>query len=324
MGPRLALVLAAVCVLGAAAPAIAGGPLFRDPVHDGAADATLVKDPAGQGWLMFYTNRRADRTDLGDIAWVHGTRIGIAASKDGKVWTYRGEATIPHDGADATLWAPEIVTDGDLHHMFLTVVPGVFDSWNAPRRIVHLTSRDLKAWTLLGEVDLGSDRVIDADVIRLPDGTWRMWFKDERDDSRIHSADSRDLTTWTPRGVAIPTRGEGPVVFRWKNRWWMIRDIWKGLEVYSSSDATAWTLQPDRILETPGQALTDRAKGQHPDVVIQGDRAFIVYFTQQSGEPEAKADPKWARRSVLHAAELRESHGVISVDRDAPAELDLR
>jgi hypothetical protein len=127
-----------------------------------------VKDKAG--WLMFYTNRRADMTALGDIAWVHGTRIGVAASKDGKAWTYRGEAKIPYGGPDTTFWAPEIVTDGKTHHMFLTVVPGVFDSWNHPREIIHLTSRDLKAWTFVGKLDLGSDRVIDADIVKLPPG----------------------------------------------------------------------------------------------------------------------------------------------------------
>lgn len=320
MGPRLALL--AALALSATAPAFAGGPLFRDPLHDGAADATLVKD--GKRWLMFYTNRRADMSKLGDIAWVHGTRIGMAASNDGgRSWTYQGEAKLPLAGPDTTLWAPEIVRDGKTWHMFLTIVPGVFDSWNAPREIVHLTSRDLAAWTFKSKLDLGSDRVIDADVVRLPSGTWRMWFKDERDGSRIHYADSRDLNAWSVGGVAVPTRGEGPVVFRWKERWWMIRDVWKGLEVLSSPDATAWTAQPDRILETPGTSPTDRAKGQHPDVIVRGDRAFIVYFTHQGGEPEARMDPKWNRRTVLHAAELKESSGMITVDRDAPTVLAL-
>lgn len=321
MGSRLAL-LALTAALGLASPVGAAGPLFRDPVHDGAADATLAKDKAG--WLMFYTNRRADMTQLGDIAWVHGTRIGVAASKDGKAWTYQGEARIPYGGPDTTFWAPEIITDGETHHMFLTVVPGIFDSWNAPREIIHLTSLDLKAWTFVGKLDLGSDRVIDADIVKLRSGVWRMWFKDERDGSRIHYADSRDLSSWTVGGVAVPTRGEGPVVFRWKDHWWMIRDVWKGLEVLSSPDATTWTTQEERILETPGTAPTDRAKGQHPDVIVRGDRAFIVYFTHQSGEPEAATDPKWSRRTVLHVSELRETDGVIWVNRDLPATLDLR
>jgi hypothetical protein len=51
-----------------------------------------------------------------------------------------------------------------------------------------------------------------------------------------------------------------------------------------------WTRRRPAFLETPGTAPTDRAKGQHPDVIVRGDRAFIVYFTHQSGEPEAATD----------------------------------
>jgi hypothetical protein len=44
-------------------------------------------------------------------------------------------------------WAPDIVrADDGSYHMFLTVVPGVFTDWQHPRRIVHLTSTDLRTW----------------------------------------------------------------------------------------------------------------------------------------------------------------------------------
>ncbi len=35
-------------------------PLYRDPVHDGAADPSLIWNRAEKKWMMFYTNRRAD------------------------------------------------------------------------------------------------------------------------------------------------------------------------------------------------------------------------------------------------------------------------
>jgi len=38
----------------------APAPLFRDPVHDGAADPTLVWNRQEKCWWMLYTNRRAD------------------------------------------------------------------------------------------------------------------------------------------------------------------------------------------------------------------------------------------------------------------------
>ena len=40
-----------------AAGKVADKPLFRDPVHDGAADPVLCWNPNDGKWLMFYTNR---------------------------------------------------------------------------------------------------------------------------------------------------------------------------------------------------------------------------------------------------------------------------
>lgn len=300
------------------------GALFRDPVHDGAADAAIVRQPGTGTWLMFYTNRRADLPVAdGDVSWVHDTRIGVAESGDGgATWTYRGTADLPVEAP--THWAPEIVSDGGLNHMFLSVVPGVFKDWNAPRAIVHLTSPDLSVWTYRSRLDLGSDRVIDAGVLRLPGGDWRMWYKDERDGSRIHHADSPDLYTWTPHGVSLDgPPGEGPKPFVWRGRYWMVVDHWNGLGVYWSEDAEHWQAQPGRLLAEPGQRPTDRAKGQHADVVVDGDSAYVVYFTHQDGAPETVLDPTWRRRSVIHAAALIETDGVLSVDRDQPVTLDL-
>lgn len=302
------------------------GPLYRDPVHDGAADASIVREPRTGQWLMFYTNRRADLAGLApdDVSWVHGTRIGVAQSDDeGATWTYRGLAELPVDAP--TQWAPEIVSHDGTHHMFLSVVPGVFSDWNASRAIVHLTSGDLIRWTYVSTLDLGSDRVIDAGVIALPGGGWRMFYKDERDGSRIRFADSADLQTWSPRGVAIASpAGEGPEPFTWRGQYWMVVDHWDGLGVYRSDDAEHWQAQPGRLLGEPGRHPTDRAKGQHADVVVTGDRAFLVYFTHQDGEPETLSDPTWRRRSVIHATELIEVDGILSVDRNSLTRPDFR
>ncbi|MDP3406255.1 MAG: glycoside hydrolase family 43 [Brevundimonas sp.] len=318
-----ALVLAATLAL--AGQTADSGALYRDPVHDGAADASIVAEPGTGRWLMFYTNRRADLTgpDDRDVSWVHGTRIGVAASTDqGASWTYQGTADLP--AGAPTHWAPDIVRADGLHHMFLTVVPGVFSDWNAPRAIVHLTSKDLTHWVHRGRLDLGSDRVIDAGVLALPGGGWRMWYKDERDASRIHAADSPDLDHWTPRGGALDgPAGEGPKPFVWRGRYWMIVDHWNGLGVYHSTDAEQWQAQPGRLLAEPGARPTDRAKGQHADVVVAGDRAFLFYFTHQDGAPETAGDPTWRRRSVIHAAELIETDGILSVDRNQPVTPNL-
>jgi hypothetical protein len=316
----------AAALLAAATSPVAPKPLFRDPVHDGAADPSTVYDPKTREWVMFYTNRRADlpMEDAKDARWVHGTAIGTARSKDGAHWRYGGVAAIPASCTGATLWAPDVQRFGDTWHMWLTVVPGVFRDWNAPRYIVHLTSRDLKRWTCGERLDLGSDRVIDASVVALPKGGYRLFFNDERMNKAIRTADSTDLVHWKVGARLTDTPGEGPKAFRWKGRWWLVSDAWKGLLMMRSDDGKNWTRQPGYLLADAGKAATDRAQGQHPDVIVAGDRAYIVYFVHQSGEPQAATDPQWHRRSVLQIAELREADGVISVDQNAPTEVALK
>lgn len=301
-------------------------PLYRDPIHDGAADPAIVRDPASGDWVMFYTNRRADLVpeDAKDVRWVHGTAIGVARSRDGAHWRYGGTAAIPARCTGATLWAPDVQRFGGLWHMWVTVVPGVFRDWNAPRFIQHLTSRDLKRWACADRLDLGSDRVIDPSVIALPRGGYRMFFNDERMGKAIRTADSPDLVRWTVGPRLTETPGEGPKAFRWKGAWWLVSDAWKGLLVMRSDDGERWTRQPGYLLADPGRTATDRAKGQHPDVIVAGDLAYIVYFVHQGGEDQAKTNPHWHQRSVLQVAELIESGGTISVDRNAAAMLRLR
>jgi hypothetical protein len=307
---------------------LAPKPLFRDPVHDGAADPTLIFNRARREWWMFYTNRRADlaTADPKDFAWVHGTRIGIAVSTDGgATWKYRGVANIPYGPADYTHWAPDIVHWRNQYHMFLTIVPGTFKDWNASREIIHLTSPNLEQWTFVSKLNLNSDRVIDPSLYQLANGTWRLWYKDERDHSHIHFADSADLVHWTPTGTSVSDRGsEGPKIFRWRDRYWMIVDDWDGLAVYYSSDLQHWLPQSQPLLQTPGKVPTDRTVGHHCDVVVSGDRAFLFYFTHQK---DADLDPALqhsAERTVLQVAELHEKDGILAADRDQPAYVDLR
>ena len=313
-------------------PRAAPQPLFRDPVFDGAADPVVVWNPHVGRWWMFYTNRRANVPGLSGVAWVHDTRIGIAESADGgTTWSYTGTAEIdlpPEVGGPpetSTHWAPEIVTAPDgTHHLFLTVVPGVFEDWQHPRRLVHLTSADLRRWTYRSTLALASDRVIDAGVHRLPDGTWRLWYNNERDRKSIYYADSPDLFTWTDRGkcTGVGERpGEGPFVFAWRGRYWMLVDLWRGLGVYRSDDLANWTAQPDNLLAQPGRGPDDGVNGGHPGVVVSGDRAFLFYFTHPGRAGTIKPTDKDSlelRRSSIQIVELHERDGVLSCDRDAP------
>lgn len=317
-----------------AAGAIAPKPLFRDPQYDGAADPVVIWNPHLQRWWMFYTNRRANVPGLSGVAWVHGTRIGIAESADGgTTWTAAGEAAIDlptgFGGAQTTHWAPEVITANDgTHHMFLTVVPGVFENWQHPRSIVHLTSPDLRRWDYVSTLKLGSDRVIDACVSPLPGGGWRMWYNNERDGKSISFADSRDLRTWRDRGkvASLDVRGEGPAVFDWRGWHWMVVDTWKGLAVFRSLDLDHWTRQPALLLDRPGKGADDGVNGGHAHVVVSGGRAFCFYFTHpgRAGTISPQDPGSVAhRRSSIQVVELFERDGWLTADRDAPTRVRL-
>ena len=296
---------------------LADKPLFVDPVYDGAADPVVIWNRAEKKWFMLYTNRRANARGLEGVSWVHGTAIGIAESSDGgATWQYRGTCDIDYrPDENPTYWAPDVVYHEGLYHMYLTYVPGVFTDWNHPRRIVHLTSTDLIHWDYQSVLQLASDRVIDASVFRLPNGTWRMYYNNERNRKTMYSADSPDLYNWTDsnKRVLSDDRGEGAKVFHWKDTYWMLIDAWDGLAIYSSPDLENWTKQSKNILREPGTGKADGAKGQHCDVVVNQGRAFVFYFVHQN-----------ARITQLQVAELEYDNGELKCDRNKPVYMNLQ
>ena len=153
------------------------------------------------------------------------------------------------------------------------------------RDIVHFTSKDLTEWKFVAKLKLSSDRVIDPYVLRLDDGTWCIWYKDERDHGFLHYADSPDLYKWTPVGEAINDRpSEGPIVFRWKKEIWPDRrcmgragrlQIHRCAALGPSKGKISWL--------TRDGFPTDRSEGHHGDVVVGGGRAFLFYFVRERG-----------------------------------------
>ena len=308
--------------------AIPPAPLFRDPIYDGAADPTIIYNRQEKSWWILYTNRRANVEGPG-LAWVHGTNIGIASSHDGgATWLYRGILTgLEYELGRNTYWAPEILWHAGAYHMYVSYVPGVPHDWSGPRHILHYTSTDLWQWTFLSRLPLSSDRVIDACVFHMLDGSWRMWYKDEADRSYSYTADSADLQHWQVRGPVICDRPhEGPNVFAWRGSIWMITDTWRGLGVYRSADAEHWE-QQDNILAEGGKRRDDGVMGNHADVLVAGDRAYIFYFTHpgRTGQPRAEGDPMpyEERRTSLQVAELDIRDGQLICDRDKPFNLEL-
>ena len=91
----------------------------------------------------------------------------------------------------------------------------------------------------------------------------------------------------------------------WKGKNWLILDSWDGLSVYSSEDFENWEKQEKNILRIPGIGVDDKVKGGHPDVVVQGERAFVFYFTHPGRIPANKGiDNYETRRSSIQVAEL--------------------
>lgn len=312
-------------------PEKADKPLFRDPVHDGAADPVVVYNRSLKNYFMFYTNRRAQGDSLRGVTWVHGTNIGIASSDNGAAWDYEGICNFNYsikniENTEVSFWAPEVIYSEGIYHMYITVVPGVFADWNHPRDIVHFTSKNLKDWDFQSKLNLSSERCIDASVFRLPNGNWRMYYNNENDDKSIYYADSPNLYNWTDSGnKVIETRGEGAKIFHWKDKNWMIIDSWNGLSVFQSEDLKSWKQQENRILEIPGTGRDDKVKGGHADVWVQEDRAFIFYFTHPDRTPDNEGlDNYQTRRSSLQIAELKYKNGNIFCDRNEKVFLHLK
>ncbi|THV37744.1 family 43 glycosylhydrolase [Glycomyces buryatensis] len=290
-------------------PANAPAPLYTDPVFDGPTDPTLVYDPEGAKWHLFYTQRRANQPD-GGVAWVHGTDIGHAVSSDGHEWTYTGIQVIPDIESGNTWWAPEIMIHNGVWHMYVTYLEGVREDWSGPAEIRHYTSNDLEQWKYESTLDLDSERAIDATVHRTPDGKWRMWYKDERRESHIYTADSDDLFHWETAGPAATDQGqEGPTVFELGGVYWMVTDGWSGLLVRRSTDLRSWHRQPMPLLSGPGKRAFDEAIGHHAMALPQGlDEGYLYYFTHPGG----------GRRSTVQVARLHVRDGWLRCDRDEP------
>ncbi|WP_437921084.1 hypothetical protein [Sphingobacterium sp. LRF_L2] len=292
-------------------------PLYRDPLEDGAADPVIVWNKQEKQWYMFYTNRRAKSEGLQGVTWVHGTAIGIAKSTDGVHWQYLDTAKFSSPRSTATLWAPDVIEHKGVYHMYVTVVPGIFDDWKHERTIEHFTSKDLLHWKYQSTLNLSSDKVIDASVLQLPDGGWRMWYNNEKDGKSVYYADSKDLYHWEDKGKAVATRGEGPKVFFWRGSYRMIVDTWKGLAVYRSVDLKNWEKQPDLLLDKPGKGTDDQVIGGHPDVLVLHDRAYLYYFTHPGRTIQNQGKDSYEqRRSSIQLVELHDTDGIISCDRD--------
>lgn len=305
---------------------IAPAPLFRDPITDGAADPVMVWNRQEKKWWMLYSQRRAN-VEAPDVAFCYGNDIGIASGEDnGQTWVYRGTLNLEFEKGRNTFWAPDIVFQDGVYHMFVVYIQGVRSHWGGKARMVHYTSKNLWDWKFIGFLKLSSETVIDASLMQMTDKTWRMWYKDDSHNAAIMLAESKDLFKWTliDKPVLDQSQQEGPINFKFGNYYWMITDEWHGMRVYRSKDANTWEKQ-GLILDSTSNRNEDTPSGAHGDVIVLKDRAYIFYFTHPGRKTHFEATmrsdgiyPFDERRSSIQVAPLEIKNGTLVSDRMKP------
>lgn len=315
----------AVAPAGALEIEKAPAPLFRCPITDGAADPSVVWLQDEEAWLVYYTARRAN-LPLQGVGWVYGTQIGIARSDDrGHTWEYVGVCQNLGRGRQAeTFWAPHVFLDNGVFHLFVTYIPriGGGGGWGGRGQIAHYTSDDGEDWRDEGLVDVGSDNVIDAAIARLSGGRWLLVFRDDNAGVKTAKCVSDDLKTWTRlEDVTGNKAHEGPLVFQWRNAYWLVCDEWQGLGVYRSDDGVHYD-HAGVLLDKPGRRPDDTDRGRHPGVALVGDRAFLFYFTHPGRTTDSlqkssdQTTTHEANRSSLQIAEIELRDGTLFINRD--------
>ncbi|NLM26510.1 MAG: glycosyl hydrolase [Firmicutes bacterium] len=304
-------------------------PLFRDPIYDGPTDPVIIWNREEKCWWILYTQRRSTDVNIG-VSSIHGTKIGVASSRDGAKWLYRG--TLPNldiEPGHNTFWAPEVIYAEGKYHMYVSYIQGVPTDWQYPRHIVHYTADNLWDWKFESILELSSDKVIDACVHQLDSGEYKMWYKDEGHSSHTYTAISKDLYKWEVLGPEITDGShEGANVFVFGGKKWMITDRWDGLAVYQSDDFTNWTRCGENILREPGKRPEDSSIGNHADVLVINDQAYIFYFVHPEFPKEERRNrtkPLTYKeaRTVLQVAKLEVKDGCLVCDRDAEFYLEL-
>ncbi len=305
-------------------------PVFVDPIYNGPADPMVIKNVQNGKLYMFYTQRRASTATEGSVAYCYGSKIGVAeAYDDCSYWYYRGALDLEFEFGDNTFWAPEIVWDEktSLYHMFVTYIRGIHSHWAGDASIHHYTSEDLFSWKHIGKLEVGSKRIIDPCLFLLPNGVWRMWYKDERSGSHTFYADSSDLYNWNDIGqTTFDSAQEGPNVFEFGGKYWLIADEWRGLGVYVSDDLTNFTRQDGaNLLCDESRRPFDGAIGRHADVLCCGDRAYIVYFVHYNDTMTAENPVnKEHAPTAVQIAELHIKDGKLTCDRNEEFDITLK
>lgn len=296
----------------------APAPLFDDPIWHGASDPTPIWNAAEKKWFIYYTQRRATLLPNNNVEYCHGTAIGIASSSDGTNWKYEGICK-GDDNLDkplenkCTWWAPCVIYNDGIYHMYVSWVDGIYRDWSGKRFIKHFTSSDGRNFKYQSTLKLSSERCIDAGVWKVGD-KWFMLYKDEGNRSFSWMAESKNLYDWQVVGQSVSDYShEAPFVWNWNGKWFLIVDAWsRGLRIYQSENGIDNWNYISTILVEPGKREKDNVKGSHPGVLVCGNNAYIFYFVHfNPPHPDYRNN-----RTVLQVAQLEFKDGKIICDRD--------
>lgn len=317
-------------------------PLFVDPNYSGSCDPEVIFNSSDNYWYIYYTSRRS----LIDENFV-ATPIGVIRSKDLAKWDFVGYCKFDgiggHKDANATFWAPAMVSYKGQLHMFVTWKPDtttVLGPWGGPSRILHYVTSEsdpVNGWKKVADMHDDDLEALDATSFMLND-TCHVWFKGKSKNgpNKLQHLVSADFMNWENRGITESdvfnesasgsNFEEAPYLFRWKYSYWLITDPHKGLFVYKSDDSVYWKFQ-GTILEEGGTRTLDTSMARHCSVAVVKGRAFIIYHVEPwrrydlEKEKDDKRVPIYKqplenRRSVLQIAELKFQNGKIECDRN--------
>lgn len=298
-------------------------PIYADSHYCGSCDPEIVWNPETKQWMIFYTARRPA---LGQSS-ACGTPIGVCISNDMKNWKFEGYCKFDGEGgkpdSEHTFWAPGCIVKDGVIHMFVTYKEDTTPPWGTGGCIMHYTApvNDyVNGWKRV-DVVVDEDRCLDASIIRLPSGIYRMYYVSgteymQNNKKMIRYAESKDLYTWEMKGNvqgdvnnfklhSLPYQ-EAVYVFLYRNRFYMLTDPHVGLATYSSDDGVNWKYHGQILKAGTSDRTLDWSQGRHPSVYVnKKNEAFIFYHVEPFREgKEAKFLEKHQRYTFLQMARL--------------------
>lgn len=299
-------------------------PVFADPYYCGSCDPEIVWNEYMNKWLIFYTGRRPAT----GVAATCGNPIGVCSSSDLITWEFEGYCLFDGKGgkpdSEQTYWAPGVIIDGDTAHMFVTYKEDATPPWGTGGCIAHYVApidNMIDGWRRV-DVSIGEDNCLDASVIRLSDGNFRMYYvgginnPETKGRKTIRYAESKDLMNWNVMGdvkgdvnnrkVHGINYQEAVYVFKYKKMYYMLTDPHKGLSTYSSIDGITWKYHGQIMKSGTSKRTLDWSQARHPSVIVHKNVPYIYYHVEPF-RPDKVGAPKLEkhqRYSFIQMAEL--------------------